>query len=165
MHLTQISFLFCIVAFVFNVCFAEPIPVILKTQTLYDDRDATAVAYFTKAVTAPDIDEASNDDCRIIRIRVEKSSEGSSVDHVAIIQFRPMRTGDIELPALEFKSETESLTTAATQITVSERVKSDRMQLKFTVDTQGDLYVGQAVRIDLEWTSCLLYTSPSPRDY
>ena len=155
MHLTQISFLFCIAAFVFNVCFAEPIPVILKTQTLYDDRDATAVAYFTKAVTAPDIDEASNDDCRIIRIRVEKSSEGSSVDHVAIIQFRPMRTGDIELPALEFKSETESLTTAATQITVSERVKSDRMQLKFTVDTQGDLYVGQAVRIDLEWTSDL----------
>ena len=46
MHLTQISFLFCIAAFVFNVCIAEPIPVILKTQTLYDDRVATAVAYY-----------------------------------------------------------------------------------------------------------------------
>ena len=59
-------------AFVFNVCIAEPIPVKLKTQTLYDNRVATAVAYFTKAVTAPDIDEASNDDCQIIRIHVEK---------------------------------------------------------------------------------------------
>ena len=53
MHLTQISFLFCIALLAFNVCFAEPIPVLLKTQTLYDDRDATAVAYFTEAVTAP----------------------------------------------------------------------------------------------------------------
>ena len=103
----------------------------------------------------PDIDEASTDDCRIICIRVEKQSKDSGVNHAAIIQFRPMRTGDIELPALEFKSETESLTTAATQITVSERVKSDRMQLKFTVDNQSDLYVGQTVRIDLEWTSDL----------
>ena len=141
MHLTQISFLFFIAAFVFNACFAEPIPVILKTQTFYDDRDATAVAYFTKAVTAPDIDEASTDDCRIIRIRVEKPSKGSSDDHAAIIQFRPMRAGTIELPALKFKSDTVTLTTAATELTVSERVKSDRMQLKFTVDTQGDLYL------------------------
>ena len=113
------------------------------------------MAYFTKVVTAPDIEEASTDDCRIIRIRVEKQSKDSGDDHVAIIQFRPMRTGVIELPSLEFKSETGSLSSAATQITVSERVKSDRMQLKFTVDNQSDIYVGQTVRIDLEWTSDL----------
>ena len=155
MHLTHTSFVICIAAFVFNACFAEPIPILLKTQTFYDDRDATAVAYFPEAVTAPDIDEVSTDECRIIRIRVEKPSKDSDRDHAAIIQFRPMRAGVIELPTLEFKSETKSLTTAATQLTVSERVKSDRMQLKFIVDTQGDLYVGQAVRIDLEWKSDL----------
>ncbi len=155
MHLTHPTFVICIAAFAFNACFAEPIPVLLKTQTFYDDRDATAVAYFTKAVTAPDIDEASTDDCRIIRIHFEKPSKDSGRDLAAIIQFRPMRAGVIELPSLEFKSETKSLTTAARQLTVSERVESDRMQLKFTVDTQGDIYVGQAVRIDLEWKSDL----------
>jgi hypothetical protein len=155
MHLTHPIFVFCIVAFVFKVCFAAPIPVTLKTQTFYDDRNATAVAYFTEAVTAPEIDEGSTDDCRITRIRVEKVSKGSGKDHAAIIQFRPMRTGTIELPSLEFKSETESIKTVATKITVSERVNSDRMQLRFTVDNLSDLYVGQAVRIDLEWTSDL----------
>ena len=114
MHLIQISFLFCIALLAYNSCFAEPIPVLLKTQTFYDDRDATAVAYFTKVVTAPDIEEASTDDCRIICIRVEKQSKDSGDDHVAIIQFRPMRTGVIELPSLEFKSETGSLSSAAT---------------------------------------------------
>ena len=102
------------------------------------------MAYFTKAVTAPDIDEVSSNDCRIISIRVEKPSKGSSDDHAAIIQFRPMRTGEWS-SRTRIQSETESLTTASTQLTVSERVKSDRMQLKFTVATQGDLYVGQAV--------------------
>ena len=155
MHLTQISFLFCIALLAFKPCFAEPIPVLLKTQTFYDDRNATAVAYFAKAVTAPDISEGSTDDCRIIGIHVEKASKDSGSEHTAIIQFRPMRAGAIELPALEFKSDRETLTTAATELTVSERVKSDRMQLRFTVDSLSDLYVGQAVRIDLEWTSDL----------
>ena len=155
MRLNHLTFISCITVFVYKACFAEPIPITLKTQTFYDDRNATCVVYFTEAVTAPDVDEESTDDCRIIRIRVEKVPKDSGNDHAAIIQFRPMRTGAIELPALEFKSETRSLTTAATKITVSERVKSDRMQLRFIVDSLSDLYVGQAVRIDLEWSSDL----------
>ena len=155
MRLNHLSFISCITVFVYQACFAEPIAVTLKTQTFYDDRNATGVAYFKEAVTAPDIDEGSTDDCRIIHIRVEKVSQDSGNDHVAIIQFRPMRAGAIELPALEFKSETQSITTAATKLTVSERVKSDRMLLRFTADSLSDLYVGQAVRIDLEWTSDL----------
>ena len=145
MRLNHLTFISCITVFVYQACFAEPIPVTLKTQTFYDDRNATGVAYFTEAVTAPDIDEGSTDDCRIIHIRVEKVSKDSGNDHAAIIQFRPMRAGAIELPALEFKSETQSLTTAATKLTVSERVKSDRMQLRFTANSLSDLYVGQAV--------------------
>ena len=155
MRLSHLTLIFYITVFVYKACFAEPIPVTLKTQTFYDDRNATCVAYFTEAVTAPDVDEESTDDCHIIRIRVEKVPKDSGNDHVAIIQFRPMRTGAIELPALEFKSETQSLATEATKITVSERVKSDRMQLRFIVDSLSDLYVGQAVRIDLEWSSDL----------
>ena len=155
MRLSPLTLIFCITVFVYKACFAEPIPVTLKTQTFYDDRNATCVAYFTKAVTAPDVDEESTDDCRIIRIRVEKLTTDSGNDHAAIIQFRPMRTGAIELPALEFKSDTETLSTAATQLTVSERVKSDRMQLRFNVDSLSELYVGQAVRIDMEWSSDL----------
>ena len=155
MRLSPLTLIFCITVFVYNACFAEPIPVTLKTQTFYDDRNATCVAYFTEAVTAPDVDEESTDDCRIIRIRVEKLTTDSDNDHAAIIQFRPMRTGAIELPALEFKSDTETLSTAATQLTVSERVKSDRMKLRFNVDSLSELYVGQAVRIDMEWSSDL----------
>ena len=52
------------------------------------------------------------------RREVVELQRRSRSDH----SIRPMRTGEIELPALEFKSETESLTTAATQITVGERV-------------------------------------------
>jgi uncharacterized protein YgiM (DUF1202 family) len=155
MRLNHLTFISCITVFVYQACFAESIPVTLKTQTFYDDRNATGVAYFAEAVTAPDIDEGSTDDCRIIHIRVEKASKDSGNDHAAIIEFRPMRAGAIELPALEFKSETQTLTTAASKLTVSERVKSDRMQLRLTADSLSDLYVGQAVRIDLEWRSDL----------
>jgi uncharacterized protein YgiM (DUF1202 family) len=155
MRLNHLTFISCITVFVYQACSAESIPVTLKTQTFYDDRNATGVAYFTEAVTAPDIDEGSTDDCRIIHIRVEKASKDSGNDHAAIIEFRPMRAGTIELPALEFKSETQTLTTAASKLTVSERVKSDRMQLRLTADSLSDLYVGQAVRIDLEWRSDL----------
>ena len=91
MRLNHLTFISCITVFVYQACFAEPIPVTLKTQTFYDDRNATGVAYFTEAVTAPDIDEGSTEDCRIIDIRVEKVSKDSGNDHAAIIQFRPMR--------------------------------------------------------------------------
>jgi hypothetical protein len=155
MRINHLTFLFFITASIYKACFAEPIPITLKTQTFYDDRNATAMAYFTEVITAPDVDEGSTHDCRIIGIRVEKTSKDSGNDHTAIIQFRPMRSGAIELPALEFKGETKSVITAATKLTVSERVKSDRMQLRFSVGNLRDLYVGQAVRIDLEWRSDL----------
>ena len=104
MRINHLTFLFCITASIYKACFAEPIPITLKTQTFYDDRNATAMAYFTEVITAPDVDEGSTHDCRIIGIRVEKTSKDSGNDHTAIIQFRPMRSGAIELPALEFKA-------------------------------------------------------------
>ena len=85
MRLNHLPFISCITVFVYQACFAESVPVTLKTQTFYDDRNATAVAYFAEAVTAPDIDEGSTEDCRIIHIRVEKVSKDSvSYTHLTL---------------------------------------------------------------------------------
>ena len=123
-------------------------------QSFFADRIASAMVYFDTVVAPPDYSSRESDSCSVFDIEVLETPDSAKGKSVAMFRFLPKRVGVVELPSLEFRSESVSYRTSLHQIRVKEPIRSANMTLSLQ-PVKRQAYVGEPLRVDLSWDCSL----------
>ncbi|MDQ8209525.1 hypothetical protein QEH52_18515 [Coraliomargarita sp. SDUM461003] len=125
----------------------------LVEQSFFTDRIASLWIDFDQQVASPEDWPSQSDGFRIVDIEV-LATQTEPAGSRARIRFLPTQTGVLTLPALDFQSENTHYKSKPIQIFVREPQRSGQMSLELKPQ-KLQVYVGEALRIDLSWHSSL----------
>lgn len=135
---------------------AEPVNVdlVLKDQSWFMDRTATAVAVFDEVVEQPGEVPEDSADCHFLEIEVSETAGAGSGKSAAVIHFLPKKTGLVTVPSLQFFAGEKIYQTRPARILVGEPQRSDKMKIAVSL-AKLRVYAGEPLRLDLAWNCAL----------
>ncbi|ADE53615.1 tetratricopeptide repeat protein [Coraliomargarita akajimensis] len=123
---------------------------VVQDQSLFTDRIAMATVQLPGSVELPDNWSRLHEDCQILDIQLHPPQEDDG-DTQAIVQFRPLKTGLITLPPLEFSAEHGTrILTRPVQLMVHEPIRSRDMTLRI-IPEKLQVYAGEPLKVQLQW--------------
>ena len=133
---------------------AKELYITLIDKSFFTDRVATAQIQHSHPLILRNEAPFTDSSLKLLSVDSRETQQKNSLRYQTQLRFLPLKTGNLQFPALSWKSPIGLLQTKAIDLKVDSPQKSSAMQLKIRAHKQR-VFVGEPLKITLEWTSTL----------